>query len=256
MTKFCHVKIVIVPSHVVDIHGLLSSYTLNGCILQTLVQFHTLPNVSTGCNVLLYTLNKVEYTSVVKHIQYLSLNKRFHSKCFILSENHSRQGNGHEEKMLIKQFPKRMPINIDGKVLRLKQRMRLEELNLQTLMMNAIISAPISLIFKALIQNVIATVLLDTGATHSFISRKFMDFNNINFQNISEQATVADGHSMKIYGKTKVHIAFDTFQSQVSLYVVDLNPVFDGILGMDWLSKYNAILDCAKCTCTIKKGKN
>jgi Reverse transcriptase (RNA-dependent DNA polymerase)/RNase H-like domain found in reverse transcriptase/Integrase zinc binding domain/Retroviral aspartyl protease/Chromo (CHRromatin Organisation MOdifier) domain len=111
-----------------------------------------------------------------------------------------------------------------------------------------------TLAFHALIQNCTAIVLFDTGATHSFVNETFITQNNIPLRILPETALVADGRELKIQGSVTVKLAFGSLSMNHLLRVTNLGYQFDAILGMDWLSKYKCILNCANHTCKIHKG--
>ena len=111
-----------------------------------------------------------------------------------------------------------------------------------------------TLAFQGKVHNCDAILLLDTCATHSFASTAFATRNAIPLRHMGESALVADGRELTVAGFAKMHISFGAFGCNHQLRVVDLNYQFDVILGMDWLSKYKAILDCANHTCRLQKG--
>ena len=111
-----------------------------------------------------------------------------------------------------------------------------------------------TLAFHATIQGCSAIVLFDTGATHSFVSNRFVSQNNIPFRAVRETALVADGRELEILGSVLIRLAFGSFAVNHTFRITNLGYQFDAVLGMDWLSKYKCMLDCANHTCTIRKG--
>ncbi|XP_073024228.1 uncharacterized protein [Primulina eburnea] len=97
-----------------------------------------------------------------------------------------------------------------------------------------------------LIQQVTAYALFDCGATHSFISRRFAKKLRYKPENLTEPFRIATPESRaiethEIYRDCKVSISDQTFSADlIQLIMVD----FDIILGMDWLARNNAIIDC------------
>ena len=91
-----------------------------------------------------------------------------------------------------------------------------------------------------------AYVLIDPGATHSFISVKFITQVNIEIQPIdcsmvvslpTEDSLIAD----RVYMGCRVII--ESYEFRANLVLLDIQD-FDVILGMDWLSRHHATMDC------------
>ena len=91
-----------------------------------------------------------------------------------------------------------------------------------------------------------AHVLVDSGATHSFISREFIERVGIEMRptECSIIVSLPTGNSLianRVYRGSKVTIASHEFEAD--LIVLDIHD-FDIILGMDWLAKHHATVDC------------
>ena len=89
-------------------------------------------------------------------------------------------------------------------------------------------------------------VLIDPGATHSFISAKFITQVNIEIQPIdysmvvslpTRDSLIAD----RVYMGCRVISEGHEFRA--NLVLLDIQD-FDVILGMDWLSRHHATMDC------------
>ncbi|XP_024200571.1 uncharacterized protein LOC112203900 [Rosa chinensis] len=97
-----------------------------------------------------------------------------------------------------------------------------------------------------LISNSEARVLFDTGASHSFTSTLLAESLRLEptplgkVFNFSTPPGVGTGVD-KAYRKCQVVIGGQKLQAD--LFLIELND-FDLILGMDWLSKYRALIDC------------
>ncbi|XP_073030654.1 uncharacterized protein [Primulina eburnea] len=93
-----------------------------------------------------------------------------------------------------------------------------------------------------------AYTLFDCGVTHSFVSRRFAKKLKLEHDILSEPLRVATParkttETHKVYRNCKICISNQTFEVEL----IQLNMVeFDIILGMDWLAKNHAILDCQK----------
>ena len=90
-----------------------------------------------------------------------------------------------------------------------------------------------------------AYVLIDPGATHSFISTKFIAQVNIEIQPIdcSMVVSLPTGDSLiadRVYMRCRVIIEGHEFRA--NLVLLDIQD-FDVILGMDWLYRHHATMD-------------
>ncbi|XP_075504584.1 uncharacterized protein LOC142542022 [Primulina tabacum] len=96
-----------------------------------------------------------------------------------------------------------------------------------------------------LIQKVPAYALFDSGATHSFMSKRFSKKLGCKLEKLTESFRIATPTSRaiethEIYKVCKISIGNQTFSANlIQLIMVD----FDIILGMDWLARNNAIVD-------------
>ncbi|XP_073303029.1 uncharacterized protein [Primulina huaijiensis] len=97
-----------------------------------------------------------------------------------------------------------------------------------------------------LIQSVPDYVLFDYGATHSFMSKRFAKKLGRKPDKLTEPFRIATPTSKaiethEIYRDCKISISNQTFRADlIQLIMVD----FDIILGMDWLARNSAMVDC------------
>ncbi|XP_073017053.1 uncharacterized protein [Primulina eburnea] len=97
-----------------------------------------------------------------------------------------------------------------------------------------------------LINNIHAYVLFDCGDTHSFVSKRFAKKLGAKPDNLEEPYRVATPanrilETRTLYQNISVLIEDQNFKANL----IQLNMVeFDVILGMDWLAKNHAIVDC------------
>ncbi|XP_073303019.1 uncharacterized protein [Primulina huaijiensis] len=97
-----------------------------------------------------------------------------------------------------------------------------------------------------LLQKVPVYALFDCGATHSFVSKRFVKKLGLKPESLAEPFRIATSTSKsiethEIHKYCKIGIANHTFSANLIQFVmVD----FDIILGMDWLANNNAIVDC------------
>ncbi|GJX96598.1 putative reverse transcriptase domain-containing protein [Tanacetum coccineum] len=101
-----------------------------------------------------------------------------------------------------------------------------------------------------------ASILFDTGADRSFVSTTFSSLIDITPTTLDHYYDVelADG---KIIGINTIirgcTLNFLNHPFNINLMPVELGS-FDVIIGMDWLSKYHAVIDCAEKIIRIPWG--
>ncbi|XP_062117928.1 uncharacterized protein LOC133831576 [Humulus lupulus] len=91
-------------------------------------------------------------------------------------------------------------------------------------------------------------VLIDSGATNSFVAKRIMDgFNRSHEMHANGFGTMLPTGEVVISGKwfRALPLKVDYRELYVDLIELDITD-FDVVLGMDWLKKYNATIDCKK----------
>lgn len=84
------------------------------------------------------------------------------------------------------------------------------------------------------VDNVSATLVLDTGASRSLLSLKFATRHNFELLNSKKEVTSVDGSSVQVLGHTR-DVPVTINHSTVNLkFIVINNDDLDGILGNDW----------------------
>ncbi|GJQ96952.1 putative reverse transcriptase domain-containing protein [Tanacetum coccineum] len=107
-----------------------------------------------------------------------------------------------------------------------------------------------------LLNNRYAYILFDTGADRSFVSTTFSTLLDIvpNTLDHGYNVELADG---RIIGVNTILMGctlnFRNHPFNINLMPVEMGS-FDVIIGMDWLSKYSAVIDCAKKIVRIPSG--
>ena len=106
----------------------------------------------------------------------------------------------------------------------------------------------------------LACVLFDSGATHSFISSTYVNLCNLSTrpleQNISVSTLVGSVVTCrKCVENCPILLGGRTLPAKLAVFGI---LGFDIILGMDWLSRYGAKIDCRKkkivfCTSSNEK---
>ncbi|KAL5579861.1 hypothetical protein UlMin_012303 [Ulmus minor] len=101
---------------------------------------------------------------------------------------------------------------------------------------------------QLIVASIPAYVLIDSGATHSFASEMFASrIDRFHYKSDGMfSTTLPSGEVMlSTCWLRAVPMIVDDRELFVNLIVLDMHD-FDVILGMDWLSKYNATIDCRK----------
>ncbi|XP_042454998.1 uncharacterized protein LOC122039050 [Zingiber officinale] len=108
-----------------------------------------------------------------------------------------------------------------------------------------------SMIFVASIP---AHALIDSGATHSFISAIYIAKLGITPEQMIKGYSVSLPSGVKLYNNRVVRNCQIKMQNcMVSAELIVLEMVeFDVILGMDWLTQYEAVIDCKQRTVRLK----
>jgi hypothetical protein len=92
-----------------------------------------------------------------------------------------------------------------------------------------------------------AVVLFDSGASHSFISKEFVEYNHIPSK-LMHNPLIVQSPGLEKRAElecegVKIEIGGEDFWA--TLIVLESTRL-DVILGMDWLSKHDAIIDCPR----------
>jgi hypothetical protein len=108
-------------------------------------------------------------------------------------------------------------------------------------------AAPDVIIGMILVNNNNAIVLFDSGASHSFIANNFVQKYNLPLSMLKNRMIVSfpggDMHARHV--GPKVTILLRGVEFLANHIVLESKGIYV-ILGMDWLSKYNVLINCAK----------
>ena len=112
----------------------------------------------------------------------------------------------------------------------------------------------LTMLFTGSIYNSRTKLLLDSGASASFISKHVADDLSLALKPYSGTVRTADGHDASICGTCTVRVKIQQYQDYVTFYVCELSPQFDAILGNDWLTKHKAYLDFESKRCMLQRA--
>jgi hypothetical protein len=112
--------------------------------------------------------------------------------------------------------------------------------------------APDSVIGKFMLNSIPAVVLFDTGASHSFISRVFVDTSKTPVETINTPIRISSpgGELVSKFGCRGLSLKIGAYSFPTSLIILESKGL-DIILGMDWMTAYEGIIDCAKRVVTL-----
>ena len=106
---------------------------------------------------------------------------------------------------------------------------------------------------KLLICGVEAQILCDSGSTHSFLSPMLAKIIAIPFRELDYILTVTTPVGKQVVCRTyypNYSVLLGEVNLPADLIILDIHD-FDVILGMDWLEKHHATMDCFSKTITF-----
>jgi hypothetical protein len=116
-----------------------------------------------------------------------------------------------------------------------------------------------SLHFELLLRSVFGVGLLDSGATHSFVTKSFCKQNSIGYTSARTQAMLADGNTaLPVVGVCwNAELKLHHFSCKQSFLVLDSNftDSSDVVLGMDWLDEHDPFISFRKRNMTLPSGQ-
>nr|ABA96440.2 retrotransposon protein, putative, Ty3-gypsy subclass [Oryza sativa Japonica Group] len=106
------------------------------------------------------------------------------------------------------------------------------------------------------VNSIPATILFDSGATHSFISKKFVGMHGLRKEELSTPMRVhtPGNSSTSVSFSPSVLIEIQRSPFLANLILLESKDL-DVILGMDWLTKFKGVIDCANRTVTLTNEK-
>ncbi|XP_015616785.1 transposon Tf2-1 polyprotein [Oryza sativa Japonica Group] len=108
------------------------------------------------------------------------------------------------------------------------------------------------------VNSVPATVLFDSGATHSFLSMSFAGNHGMEIEDLRRPLMVSAPSNQALLSQRSpsVRIEIQGVPFLANLILLESNDL-DVILGMDWLARYKGVIDCTnrKVTLTSNDGQ-
>jgi hypothetical protein len=99
-----------------------------------------------------------------------------------------------------------------------------------------------------------ATILFDSGASHSFIASSFVAKHNLSIANMKHTMLVSSpgGEMRTKHICPAVSISIREVDFPLNLILLDSKGI-DIILGIDWLCKYYRVIQCARSAVRLTK---
>jgi Retroviral aspartyl protease. len=96
-----------------------------------------------------------------------------------------------------------------------------------------------------LVNSVPATVLFDSGATHSFLSMSFVGNHGMEVEDLRRPLMVStpSNRALSLQRCPSVRIEIQKVPFLANLILLESKDL-DVILGMDWLARYKGVIDC------------
>src|SRR3954470_1858812 len=112
---------------------------------------------------------------------------------------------------------------------------------------------PDAVIGKFFINSIPALVLFYSGASHSFISRVFVDKHKLSTVVLKSSMLVSSpgAEISASLGCCQMSLAIGKHVFPTDFIVLESQGL-DVILGMDWLAKYQGVIDCASRSITLR----
>nr|CAE02835.3 OSJNBa0014F04.1 [Oryza sativa Japonica Group]CAE03534.1 OSJNBa0061C06.22 [Oryza sativa Japonica Group] len=118
-----------------------------------------------------------------------------------------------------------------------------------------VLTTPDVIVGTFLIHSIPATILFDSGASHSFISVPFVGRNQLGVERLRNPLliTTLGGVMTAKYYSPAVPIEIQGIPFPSDLILLDTKNL-DVILGMNWLAQFQGVVDYARCTVTLYRG--
>ena len=104
------------------------------------------------------------------------------------------------------------------------------------------------------------SALLDSGASHCFLSPKIVKKFKLHTNPVKPPLPLSmfDGTSViYVTEQLSINVSFpDGVTHHIAFFVAPLDPTCDAVLGLNWLSKYNLLVDWSLCQITFHTPKH
>ena len=99
------------------------------------------------------------------------------------------------------------------------------------------------LFLEAIVERVNTTLLVDTGASLTILSKRIYDnlATKLSLDPIQKPITGASGESLVVYGRARVTISIGKMSYNITAAVADIS--MDGVLGLDFMSSNKCMID-------------
>ncbi|KAJ9524664.1 hypothetical protein QJQ45_024262 [Haematococcus lacustris] len=105
--------------------------------------------------------------------------------------------------------------------------------------------------FDAVVSNNPVTLLIDSGATHCFVSKTLTARLNLRARDDKQPVVLADGSHGETQGICSIKFKLQGVIKTCSCFVIDMPLNYDIILGDEFLLAHKAVIDYGARTCTI-----
>jgi hypothetical protein len=111
---------------------------------------------------------------------------------------------------------------------------------------------PDAVIGTFLLNSFPALVLFDTGASHSFISRAFVNKHGLAEESLGKPIRVSSpgGEMIVNSGCRQLDLQIGKHTFPTDLVILETQGL-DVIIGMDWMTRFEGIIDCANRAITL-----
>ena len=88
-------------------------------------------------------------------------------------------------------------------------------------------------------------ILIDTGAQENFLDETFLLEHQISYQKLSSPGNVqlGNGSVVPIKGKVTINLSIRNYHTKISMYVTELSPGINAVLGEPWLRAASAHIE-------------
>ena len=112
------------------------------------------------------------------------------------------------------------------------------------------------LFLRGLVHGMHCTILIDTGASHSFVDQRFCQQLHLPSHDHASHASsvaLADGSPLPISGSCDVQFSIGSFRSVTPMLQIPLSSQIHMVLGSDWLAQHQACITYNPDTLSVIK---